>query len=280
MHDDPEAARTPPRSRPSLCIRHLALSIGLGMALSACAAKRLTLPTDSGTPLPDFSAVHAELSGACTGIRTLTAELSLSGRAGDQKLRGRVHAGFERPASMRLEGVAPFGPPAFILVARGDDATLLLPRDQRVVRGAKPEDILGALTGVSLAPADLQAILTGCVMPVPRATAGRLHGNGWASIDLDGGATLFLQRQGQSWQLRAARRGPWQVEYTIATGTLPASVALHADSPVRVDLTAAIDQTETNGDLESAAFTLAVPPDAKPLSIDTLRANGPLSEAP
>jgi len=43
----------------------------------------------------------------------------MSGRAGRQKVRGRVVAGFARPASMRLEGVAPFGPPAFILVARG-----------------------------------------------------------------------------------------------------------------------------------------------------------------
>src|SRR4051812_41876835 len=148
------------------------------IALSGCAAKRIALPADSGAPLPDFAAVHAELSRTCSGIRTLTAELSLSGRAGDQKLRGRVVAGFERPASMRLEGVAPFGPPAFILVARGADATLLLPRDQRVVRGTSPEEILGALTGVSLAPADLQAMLTGCVVPMPRATAGRLHGNG------------------------------------------------------------------------------------------------------
>jgi hypothetical protein len=258
----------------------LAFSIAVSLTLSGCAAKRLALPTDSGTPLPDFAAIHAELSRACSGVRTLTAELSLSGRAGDQKLRGRVHAGFERPASMRLEGVAPFGPPAFILVARGDEATLLLPRDQRVVRGARPEEILGALTGVSLAPADLQAILTGCVTPAPRAIAGRQHGKGWASIDLDGGATVFVQRQGQNWRLRAARRGPWQVDYMMATGPLPASVALHADRPVRVDLTAAIDQTESNVDLESAAFTLAVPPDAKPLSIDTLRANGPLSETP
>ncbi len=279
MTGDPERTRTPLRLH-LFGIWHLAFGIAISLALSGCAAKRLALPTDSGTPLPDFAAVHAELSRACSGVRTLTAELSLSGRAGDQKLRGRVHAGFERPASMRLEGVAPFGPPAFILVARGDDATLLLPRDQRVVRGARPEEILGALTGVSLAPADLQAILTGCVTPAPRPTAGRQHGKGWASIDLDGGATVFVQRQGQNWRLRAARRGPWQVEYTMATGPLPASVALHADMPVRVDLTAAIDQTETNVDLESAAFTVAVPPDAKPLSIDTLRANGPLSEKP
>jgi outer membrane lipoprotein-sorting protein len=250
------------------------------VALSGCAAKRITLPADPGTPLPDFATVHAELSGTCSGIRTLTAELSLSGRAGEQKLRGRVVAGFERPASMRLEGVAPFGAPAFILVARAGEATLLLPRDERVVRNAKPEEILGALTGVSLAPADLQAILTGCVVPSPRATAGRVHGNGWASIDLEGGATLFAQRQGQQWHLRAARRGVWQVEYMMGTGTVPSSVALHAEMPVRVDLTADISQVETNIVLDAAAFTVNVPAGATPLSIDTLRANGPLSAAP
>jgi hypothetical protein len=248
--------------------------------LTGCAAKRIALPADPGAPLPDFAIVHAELSRACTGIRTLTAELSLSGRAGDQKLRGRVLAGFERPASMRLEGVAPFGAPAFILVARDGAGTLLLPRDERVVRDANPEEILGALTGVSLAPADLQAILSGCVMPAPRATGGRVHGNGWASIDLDGGATIYAQRLGPGWQLRAARRGPWQVEYSMGTGTLPASVALHADMPLRVDLNAAISQVETNIDLDAKAFSVTVPPGATPLSVDTLRANGPLSAAP
>jgi hypothetical protein len=279
MPNDKGAVRSSTRPRLALGIRHFASGIAC-LALSGCAAKRVALPTDPGAPFPDFAAVHAELSRACSGVRTLTAELSLSGRAGDEKLRGRVHAGFERPASMRLEGVAPFGPPAFILVTRGADATLLLPRDERVVRGARADAILGALTGVSLAPADLQAILTGCVVPTPRATGGRLHANGWASIDLDGGAVLFLQRQGQAWQLRAARRRPWQVEYTTIGGALPSAVALHADDPVRVDLSASIGQIETNVDLDAAAFTVNVPANAQPLSVEALRAAGPLRESP
>jgi hypothetical protein len=100
------------------------------------------------------------------------------------------------------------------------------------------------------------------------------------SIDLEGGATVYAAREGQGWQLRAARRGPWQVQYTMGAGTLPAAVALHADMPVRVDLNAAIDQAETNVDLEASAFSVSVPPDAMPLSVDTLRANGPLRAAP
>ena len=226
-----------------------------------------------------------QLSAACAGVRTLTAEIALSGRAGRQKLRGRVVAGFARPASMRLEGVAPFGPPAFILVARGEDATLLLPREPRVLRGAKPEDILGALTGVALGPADLQAILTGCVVPSPQAVDARQHANGWASIELLGGATLYLEpvRAGRTlsappnWTLRAAKRAGWQIEYPAWSGNFPQSVRLQSDQPtLMVDLTATLSQIETNKDLEDAAFTVNVPPGAEPITLDELRDSGPL----
>jgi outer membrane biogenesis lipoprotein LolB len=188
-----------------------------------------------------------------------------------------VVAGFERPGSMRLEGVAPFGPPAFILAARGDMATLVLPRDNRVLRGARADAILGALTSVALAPADLQAILTGCVTATPRATAGRLHQNGWASIDLADGATLYLQQDRASWQPRAARRSGWQIEYPAWQAGFPRTVRLRSDAQkVEVDLTAVISQLETNIDIDAAAFTVLVPSDASELTLDELRNAGPL----
>ena len=254
--------------------------------LAGCAKPHITLPSDTGVPFPDFRAVHMQLSAACTGVRTVTAEIGMSGRAGRQRLRGRVVAGFARPASMRLEGVAPFGPPGFILVARGEEATLLLPRDEpRVLRGAKPEDILGALTGVSLGPADLQAILTGCVVPAPQATDARRHANGWLSIELGGGATLFLvpTPAGRTvsgppgWQLRAARRAGWQIEYPQWSGDFPQSVRLQSLAPdAMVDLTAALSQIETNKDLEDAAFRVNVPAGADSITLDELRDAGPL----
>jgi outer membrane biogenesis lipoprotein LolB len=210
-------------------------------------------------------------------VKSLTAELALSGRAGSQRLRGRVVAGFERPDSMRLEGVAPFGSPAFILVARNTTATLLLPRDNRVLRGARPEQILGALTGVTLAPADLQAILTGCVTPMPDATAGRLHQNGWLSIDLAGGATMFLQQDKGAWQLRAARRAGWQIEYPEWQGMFPSVVRLRSDgSAGNVDLSAGVSQLDTNVALEAAAFTVNIPSGAMEMKLEELRENGPL----
>ena len=253
------------------------------IALSACAGTRLSLPTDPGTPLPDMAGVHAQVSRGCSTVRTFTAELALSGHAGATRLRGRVIAGFGPLASMRLEGVAPFGPPAFVLASREGSATLVLPRDNAVVRDARPEALLEALTGVSLAPADLQAVLTGCVVAAPRATDGHLHANNWASIDLEGGATLYLRREDGRWVLRAARRGEWEIQYGPWMGTFPTEVRLRTSGiPGRtgaapeVDLTATVSQVEANVDLEDASFRVTVPPGAESLTLDDVRAAGPL----
>ena len=227
--------------------------------------------------------MHAKLATACTGVRTLTAELGLSGRAGDERLRGRVVAGFERPSSMRLEGVAPFGQPVFILAARNGSATLLFPGEKRILRGAPPEAILEALVGVTLAPADLLAVFTGCVVPGPRATAGRMHQGGLASIDVESGdqqsgtrtATLYVRRAGSAWQLRAARRDKWQIEYAQGTGAFPQSVRLISPEQ-RVNLGASLSQVETNVDLDAAAFTVEEQKDLTTLTMEELRKAGPL----
>jgi hypothetical protein len=259
-----------------VCILHLAFCI----AVAACSPRRVVLPTDSGSPFPDFAAVHKQISASCRDVRTLTAVIGLRGRAGEQRLSGRVVAGFERPASMRLEAVAPFGQPGFILAAQGGTAVLLLPRESRVVRGQPAEAILGALIGVSLAPADLQAILTGCVVPNPTPTAGRVHANGWASITLDGGAEVYLRRAAM-WEVKAARRDGWQIEYPASQGRFPQAVRLLSDAQsVNVDLTATISQLEANTDLDAKAFTVDVPSDARPLTIEELRDSGPLQSAP
>jgi hypothetical protein len=245
--------------------------------MSGCAARSVALPTDAGVPFNDFAQIHEKLTEACRGVRTLTTELALSGRAGDQRLRGRVVAGFERPASMRLEGIAPFGPPAFILAARGNMAILLLPRDDRVLKGERAEEILGALTGVTLAPADLQAIFTGCVSSDPKPMSGRLHQNGWASIELEGGARVFLQMQNNMWQVRAAQLEGWQLEYPAWQGRFPQTVRLQSNRPgANVDLTATLSQVESNVDLDTAAFTVRVPDTAQSLTLEELRAAGPL----
>jgi hypothetical protein len=245
--------------------------------VAGCAPKRLSLPTDPGRPLPDFEEIYRDATTSCAGVRTLTAELALSGQAGGQRVRGRAIVGFERPDSIRLEGVAPFGPPAFILAARDAVAVLLLPRDNRVLRGARAEEILGALTGVGLAPTELQAVLTGCVSAMQGATGGRVHGNGWASVDLAGGGVLYLERVNGRWRGRAASRAGWQIEYPEWRGTFPQTVHLRSTDPrVVVNLTALVSQLESNVEIDPAAFTVTAPPDARTLTLAELRDSGPL----
>jgi len=67
------------------------------------------------------------------------------------KLRGRIDAGFAAPDRARLEGVPPFGKKVFILVANEGKGTLVLPRDERVLRDAPPDQIVEALAGVPIA---------------------------------------------------------------------------------------------------------------------------------
>jgi hypothetical protein len=214
-------------------------------------------------------------------------EIGLSGRAGGEPLRGRVHAGFERPSSMRLEGVAPIGGPVFMLAASGGSATLLLTREDRIVRNAPPEAILGALTGVALAPAELLAVFTGCVLPGARATAGRLHSGGLASIDIESGdqgaqrrtATVYLSRNGSQWQLRAAKRDRWQIEYVPGTGPFPQSVKLISTNPdLVVGITASLSQIVTNENLDPKTFILDQPKNVMPMTVDELRQAGPLRD--
>jgi hypothetical protein len=264
-------------ARRSVCILHGALCMTAMLAFSACGPRRIALPSDPGAPLPDFADVYRMLTASCSGVRTFTAELGLSGRAGGNRVRGRAIVGFARPDSLRLEGVAPFGPPAFILAARGLNATLLLPRDDRVVRNAPPDQILEALTGVALSPADLQAVLTGCAVPIAAPAAGRLHQNGWASIDLDGGAMVYLEREGAQWRLRAGRHREWQIEYPSWQGAFPGAVRLISLRPgVDVDLTATVSQLETNVQIDEAAFKVDIPSGASDLSLAALRRAGPL----
>jgi outer membrane biogenesis lipoprotein LolB len=249
--------------------------------MTACAARGFTPPADAGVPLAAFVEIHSSLTAACASVRTFTAELGLAGRAGSERLRGRVVAGFMRPDAMRLEGVAPFGPPAFVLVSSAGVATLVLPRDNAVLPDAPPAQVLEALTGVALEPADLQAVLTGCVTPGARPSAGRLHGNGSATIATDSGTTFYLQRERDGWRLRAARRDQWLIEYPTWQGSFPSVVRLRStDAPRAVDLTATVAQLESNVDLDAEAFSVAVSATATRISLDDLRQGGPLRDQP
>lgn len=256
----------------------LAVAVLLALGAAACTPKRLALPSGPGASFPGFDSAYTQAAAECAGIQSLTAALGLSGRAGRTKLRGRIDAGFAAPSDIRLEGVAPFGKPVFVLVSQGERATLVLPRDERVLRDAAPAAIVEALAGVPLGPAELRGIVAGCGLGAAVPSVGRSYDDGWAAVE-GGDTTTYLRRLDGRWRIAASRRGAITVDYADFAGGRPQTVHVRT-SPVpgqaAADLTLRISQLEINVPLERAVFAYAVPPGWAPLTLDELRRAGPL----
>lgn len=261
-------------------VRRAAAAIVIAAGLSGCAASRFTMPSDPGVPMADPAAAWQQASSSCAGVRSLTAELALSGRAAGTRLRGRIQAGFEAPGRIRLEGVAPFGQPIFILAADAARATLLLPRDERVVTAASASEILEALAGVRLEPDALRAALAGCVTG-GTLTGATEHGDVARFAFADGGV-VFARRMAGGWRIVAGVARPFLIEYPDrqSAGHWPARVRISRDLPggESVDLTIGLSQIETNITLPPEAFRVDVPASAVPMTIDQLRQAGPLGD--
>ena len=248
---------------------------------ASCAPPRVTLPTGAGTPFPDFLSAYTQATAECRAVRTMSASLSLAGRAGSTKLAARIDAGFAEPARLRLEGYPRVnfgGKPFFVLVASGPTATLVLTRDGRVLRGAAPSAIIEALAGVALEPDELRALVSGCALGAGQPSAGRLAAQGWLAVDA-GDSTAFLRQLDGRWRLVAARRGSLTIEYSNFAGDRPSTVHLQTTAAPGVapaDLTLRMSQVEINTPLDDGVFNVDVPRDAVPLTLEELRRAGPL----
>jgi hypothetical protein len=209
-------------------------------------------------------------------VRTLAAILGISGRAAGQRFRASLDGGFAAPANVRLELPAP-GRPIFIFVASGDDATLLLGREGRVLRDAPADATLEALAGIALKPSELRMIVSGCGFGPGEPTDARAFNDGWASVQVSG-ATAWLQRVNETWTLVAAARGPVEVRYSDFVQGLPSVVRLRSSGSTgqATDLTVRLSQVDINQPLGSDVFQVDIPTDAKPLTLDELRQAGPL----
>ncbi|MCX6542878.1 MAG: hypothetical protein NTV05_00500 [Acidobacteria bacterium] len=264
------------------------VAVVLSVLTAACASVPVRTPEGPSRLLPasDAAPILAQASSVCRGVRTLTVEIGLSGRVGSRKIRGRVLAGFERSGSLRLEAPAPFGAPVFVLAARAHRATLWFPRDKRVVKDAAVADVLEALTGMPWQADDLLAVLTGCVVSDPQiaATEARRFDSGWVTMILQGGAEAFMRNEERQWRIVGGRTigggdprtASWTVAYDVLTGGFPGRVRVSQSSTT--DLTFRVSQFEANVAIDPAAFTLVVPADAQPMSLDELRQMGPLAD--
>ena len=240
----------------------------------ACAARTPPRPAGPSVPSPDAAAHFAATTTQCGGLRTLTAELGLSGRAGDERVRGRVITGLALGGSARLEGVAPFGAPVFILAARDERATLLLPRERRVLDETPVAQVIERLTGLALGADDLLRVLAGCA-GVGEAIDGRRWSSDWEAVDTAGGKTIFLRLQAGAWQVAAVDGHGWRADYPAVEHGFPREVRLRSEDG-RVDLVARIQQLEVNTAIDAAAFDVEIPPGTAPMTLDELRSVAPL----
>ena len=269
---------------------HRALLLVLALGAAACTtAATIRLPEGPWAPDPLAADAFESASALCRGVRTLTAEIAVRGQAGRSRVRGRVLAGFERGGALRLEAPAPFGAPIFILVSRANRATLWLPRDRRVLRGAPVEDVLEAITGLPRSSDDVLALLAGCLSSdVTPAGSGQSGPGGWMAMDLAGGIRAFLARDGAVWRIEAGHRdagtggAAWSVSYAEFSSGFPGSVTIRQDppggGPSASALTFRISQLETNVPVDGRAFDVAIPADAQPLTLEELRQSGPLAD--
>jgi hypothetical protein len=261
----------------------------VALIAGACAtAGTIRLPDGPWADDPASSGAFESASAACRGVRTLTAELAVRGTAGASKVRGRVLAGFERGGSLRLEAPAPFGAPVFILVARANRATLLLPRDRRILRDVAVEDVLDAITGLRRSSDDVLALLTGCLTADAGGDgAGQRSPGGWLRVGVGGGITAFLAPDGSRWRVAAGQGGDgaagsaWTVSYAAFASGFPGAVTIRQEAgsgEAATALTFHVSQLETNVPIDARAFDVIVPPGTQPLTLEELRQSGPLAD--
>jgi hypothetical protein len=227
--------------------------------------------------MPDPTAVDAfaVATRRCQGLTTMTSELRLSGRAGGERIRGTLHAGLAAPASIRFEAVAPFGRPFFILAGRDDTATLLFPRDNRVLPDASVPDLLERLTGLDLTAGDVRLILTACLVDSATPTEGRTWPGGWRGVSLGADRLAYLRNVNGVPAIVAADHGAWRIDYADHQQGWPRRVRIRGGDGA-IDVTAAIDQLAVNTTLHDDVFAITIPPGADRMTLQDLRAVAPL----
>ena len=256
------------------------LAVALGSA--GCATKLYQPPVGPGQPFTEAATVWQEVTTRCRDARQLVVEIHVDGWAGEGDSRQRLpnvpmHTALTRDDDIYLEVPAP-GKSYVQMAGRGGQSVFLLPREDRVLRAAS-RDIVDRLIGLRWSPRDLLNVLSGCVATPTGGLSGTAYGP-QASIDLGGDARAFVRQRDGGWQLVAAHRDGLLIEYREYEGAFPSLVRVSstpgAGTPLR--LTFKLDQHQVNTDLEPGTFTLDVPPNFLPMTLEELRSVKPLRE--
>jgi hypothetical protein len=234
-------------------------------------------PAGPGEPFPDASAAWAEATRACRGASTYAASVRVHGRVARESLSATIITTVTRADQVALSVPVMFGAPAFVLGGRADNATLWLPRDKRVLT-ARADEIVEALTGLKLGPRGLLAMLSGCVGEADAVTASARYG-AMGAITTAGGRMFLEQRDGR-WRVMRGWTGNLLVEYLQIDGDWPRALRITTDTghTPAVALTMTMDQIDVNVPPDAKAFIVDASADSTPMTLDDLRAAGPLRE--
>ena len=250
--------------------------------MTACAASIDQIRVPSGTPVfvSEHEAIWDDLSRPCRSVRSVDLVVMFRGYTGQRSFRRtRARAAVKRPGFLRLEGMAPFGAPAFILIATPDDATLLLPRERQVVRDASASDLLYFLSGLSLEPDDVHALLTGCVIQDGVSLSARAYGDDWVAIDLSGGATVYFRRSDVTPVISIGTLGDLVVEYSEHVRGLPRKLRIQTvDASSPTDLTIELSQVNVNIEINPEAFEASVPATFSSVAFDDFQLQSPTED--
>jgi hypothetical protein len=228
----------------------------------------------------DIATAERAARASCRAPAALTADLRLSGRIDGERVRGTLQVGATGEA-MRLEGLAPFGAPVFVLSATPAGAVLLLPRESAVARGPSAADLLDAVIGVPLMPADMLAIVSGCGLAEWQVERGVSFGDAWTRLDLDQARRLWLHAApGAPPVIVAAEDGRWRIEYTRDGAGWPTAIRLHAAAAGAgaTDVVFAVDAPEALDALPPGALEVQVPAGARVVPLADLKKNRELAE--
>jgi outer membrane biogenesis lipoprotein LolB len=243
--------------------------------LDGCAAHVFVPPTGPTVPFPGAAAAWRQATHACAGALTYAAAMGVHGRAGDQRLSGTIVGLVTAADQIRLEYHAPIGPPGFVLGGDAAQATLVLPRDKRVLT-APADQIVEAITGLRLGPRALLAILSGCVSQRRDLVDAARYGDQPEVRTAD--ARVFLRSRDDHWEVMAGVVNGLILQYDRFEGAWPSQVRIRTE-PGRapaVSLTVDLSQINVNVPRPPATFGVSVGPDYTPLSLEQLRRAGPL----
>ena len=246
-----------------------------------CGTSLMTLPTGPGVPAPDIVSVVEEATAACAAVSTYTAELTVRGEIARRRIpRTRLLIGLMAPASAYLDALASFGESLFTYAATDDQATLLLPRDDRFLAGGDPEAVLEAVTGIPLGAAELRTTITGCMMVT--VSGGSRLGDDWRRV-AHGSSEFYLRRNapGDPWRLVSvvhdgAASTAWRAEYLEFSGGLPTEMRLSSRDSDRFDLRLSLEGIELDQGLDASVFQIDISSSMTVISLEELRRSGPL----